>query len=147
MKDITVSNIKNWRREIHDKDACRKTINRGVTYGIVHTDFTRIVREHKERAVDHRAREELMHHIPKNTTTDHDRLALTTDDTTCTQCGRICNTIFRLLDNQITNLTVNIYSEKAEILNENEPNIFQFILLIGRQLRDVTFFNSAQENM
>ncbi|CAF4270061.1 unnamed protein product, partial [Rotaria magnacalcarata] len=70
MKDITVVNIKNWRRETYDKDTWRKTINRGVAYGIVHTDATRVVREHKERAAERRAQEELMNHTPKKTTTD-----------------------------------------------------------------------------
>ncbi|CAF2091991.1 unnamed protein product [Rotaria magnacalcarata] len=50
MKDITVVNIKNWRRETYDKDTWRKTINRGVAYGIVHTDATRVVREHKSES-------------------------------------------------------------------------------------------------
>lgn len=55
MKDITASNIKNWRRETHDKDKWRKAINRDVTYSTVHTDVTRTVREHKERAANRRA--------------------------------------------------------------------------------------------
>jgi hypothetical protein len=63
MRDINASNIKNWRRETQDRDKWRKTINHGVTYNIVHTDATRIVREYKERAANRRAREELSHQI------------------------------------------------------------------------------------
>ncbi|CAF4311483.1 unnamed protein product [Rotaria sp. Silwood2] len=121
MKDITVSNIKNWRRETNDKDTWRKTINRGVTYGIVHTDVTRIVREHKERAVDRRAREELMHHIPKNTTTDHNLLALTTDDTTCTLCGRICKNKKGLKIHRHTCINKNIIDKKAITQKVQQP--------------------------
>ncbi|CAM4847782.1 unnamed protein product [Rotaria magnacalcarata] len=104
MKDITVVNIKNWRRETYDKDTWRKTINRGVAYGIVHTDATRVVREHKERAAERRAQEELMNHTPKKTTTD---------DITCKQCGRICKNIKGLKIHHHTCIYKNITDKKV----------------------------------
>ena len=52
MRDINTSNIKNWRRETQDRDKWRKTINHGVTYNVVHTNTTRVIREHKERATN-----------------------------------------------------------------------------------------------
>ncbi|CAF3380291.1 unnamed protein product [Rotaria sp. Silwood2] len=51
-------------------------------------------------------------------------------------------TILHLLINQITHLTVNIYLDKTEIPNENEPNIFAFILLSGTCLSDLTYFQT-----
>jgi hypothetical protein len=92
MRDINASNIKNWRRETQDRDKWRKTINHGVTYNIVHTDATRIVREYKERAANRRAQEELSHQIKQNTLYDSNPLDSTTDDVTCTQCGRSVKT-------------------------------------------------------
>ncbi|CAF3565234.1 unnamed protein product [Rotaria sp. Silwood1] len=112
MKDINISNIKNWRRETHDKDKWRKTINRGVTYSIIHTDVTRIVREHKERAANRRAREELLHHIQQNTTSDPNLPASTFDDDTCTQCGRICKNRKGLKIHQHTCENKNITDKK-----------------------------------
>ncbi|CAF2728305.1 unnamed protein product [Rotaria sp. Silwood2] len=51
-----------------------------------------------------------------------------------------------LLTNQITHITVNINIEKTETSNENEPNIFEFILIYSRCLNDLTFFqNSSRE--
>jgi hypothetical protein len=90
MRDINASNIKNWRRETQDRDKWRKAINHGVTYNIVQTDATRIVREYKERAANRRAREELSHQIKQNTIYDSSPLDSTTDDVTCAQCGRVC---------------------------------------------------------
>jgi hypothetical protein len=83
MKDITVSNIKNWRRETLDKERWLKTINRDVTNSTVHLDTKRIVREHKERAANRRA-QELADQTKQNLLTS------TTNDATCTKCGRIC---------------------------------------------------------
>jgi hypothetical protein len=91
MKDINTSNIKNWRRETLDKDQWRKTINRGVTYDIVYTDAARIVREHKERATNRRAQEELSELIKQNKTIPiSNDIALPNNDARCTHCGRIC---------------------------------------------------------
>ncbi|CAF3221267.1 unnamed protein product [Rotaria sp. Silwood2] len=52
------------------------------------------------------------------------------------------NTIFRLR-NQITNLTIKIDSEDTEISNKNEVNIFILILLLSRNLRNLTLFRQC----
>ena len=98
MKDINVSNIKNWRRETQDKNKWRKTINHGVTCSIVHTDTTSIVREHKEKAMNPRARETSSHQIKQNTTRPiSNDMAPTNDDAKCTQCGNVCVTICEIV--------------------------------------------------
>ncbi|CAF1453800.1 unnamed protein product [Adineta steineri] len=53
--------------------------------------------------------------------------------------------MLHLLTNQITHITVDINSEKTEISNENEnePNIFEFILLHSTCLNDLTFFQNS----
>lgn len=92
MRDLNASNITNWRRETQDRDKWRKIINRGVTYNTVHTDITRIVRDHKERAANRRAREEQTKKIKQNTNIPiADQVANTkNDDAKCTKCGRVC---------------------------------------------------------
>ncbi|CAF1446736.1 unnamed protein product [Adineta steineri] len=54
-------------------------------------------------------------------------------------------TMLHLLTNQITHITVDINSEKTEISNENEPNIFEFILLHSTCLNDLTFFQKSSK--
>ena len=91
IKDINVSNIINWRRETQDKDKWRKTINHAVTYSIIHTDTTHIVREPREKAMNRRAREIPSHQIKQNTTRPiSNDMAPTNDQANCTQCGKIC---------------------------------------------------------
>ena len=89
MKDITISNIKNWRRESLDKDKWRKTINRDVKYNTIQTHATRIVREYKERAANRRA-QELTHQTKQNTIAYiPNLLAHIIDGVTSTLCGRV----------------------------------------------------------
>ncbi|CAF1430375.1 unnamed protein product [Rotaria sordida] len=52
------------------------------------------------------------------------------------------NTIFRLR-NQITNLTIKIDSEDTEIPNHNQVNIFILVLLLSRNLKNLTFFRQC----
>ena len=47
--------------------------------------------------------------------------------------------MIHFLENQITNLTIKIYSEKTEIPNQNEANLFMLILSLGKNLRNLTF--------
>ena len=116
MKDINVSNIKNWRRETQDKDKWRKIINYGVTYNIVHTDITRIVREHKEKAIHRRVRETPSHQIKQNTTRPvPNNMAPTNDDAKCTQCGKICKNRKGLKIHQYTCVKKTLIDKKADI--------------------------------
>ena len=51
--------------------------------------------------------------------------------------------MIHFLENQITNLTIKIYSEKTEIPNQNEANLFLLILLLGKNLRNLTFLQQS----
>ena len=115
MKDMHVSNIKNWRRETQHKDKWRKTINHGVTYSIAHTDTTRIVREHKEKAMNRRARETPSHQIKQNTTRPiSNDMAPTNDDAKCTQCGKVCKNRKVLKIHQCTCLKKTLIDKKVD---------------------------------
>jgi hypothetical protein len=90
-KNFAMLDIKNCRQETQDNNKWRKTINRDVRHTTVYTDLVRIVQEHEERAANRRAEEEISRLVKQNTTTPlTNPLASTTDDATCTQCGRIC---------------------------------------------------------
>ena len=82
-KDITTSAIKNWRRETRDKNKWRKSINHDIRCTKVHTDITRIVREHKERAANRRAEQNITKSLANNSVP-------IIDAATYVQCRRIC---------------------------------------------------------
>ncbi|CAF4436865.1 unnamed protein product [Rotaria sp. Silwood2] len=86
-KDLTLCEIKNWRREVQDKEKWRKTINKEVKSTTARSDAAHVIHEHKERAKKRRADERLLDcnkrkNSPSSTTT------VINVDTTCSLCGR-----------------------------------------------------------
>ena len=78
-KDLTTSDIKNWRREVRNKEEWRKTINQEVMATIVRSDAAQIILEHKEKAIKCRINERLL---------SYNKIQIVSDDATCPQCGR-----------------------------------------------------------
>ena len=78
-KDLITNNIKNWRREVQNKKKWRKTINQEVKSTIVRSDAAQIIREYKEKAINHRINERAP---------SYNKIQIVNDDATFPQCRR-----------------------------------------------------------
>lgn len=84
-RDLTTCEIKNWRREVLNKEQWRKTINQEVKSTTIRFDAVQIIREHKERAMKRRIDEGSIH---PNKTKNKPLTITTNDDATCSKCLR-----------------------------------------------------------
>ncbi|CAF5212401.1 unnamed protein product [Rotaria magnacalcarata] len=86
-KDLTMCEIKNWRREVQDKEMWRKTINKEVKSTTVRSDAAHVIHEHKERAKKRRTDERLLDYNKKMNTPPSTTTVINVD-ATCSICGR-----------------------------------------------------------
>ncbi|CAF2052948.1 unnamed protein product [Rotaria magnacalcarata] len=86
-KDFTICEIKSWRREVQDKEMCRKTINKEVKLTTVRSDAAHVIHVHKERAKKRRADERFLD-CNKNMNNPPSTPTIINVDTTCSLCGR-----------------------------------------------------------
>ncbi|CAF1000279.1 unnamed protein product [Rotaria magnacalcarata] len=86
-KDLTVCEIKSWRREVQDKEMWRKTINKEVKSTTVRSDAAHVIHVHKESAKKRRADERLLD-CNKKMNNPSSTPTIINVDTTCSLCGR-----------------------------------------------------------
>ncbi|CAF1113431.1 unnamed protein product [Rotaria magnacalcarata] len=86
-KDLTMCEIKNWRREVQDKEMWRKTINKEIKSTTVRSDAAHVIHEHKERAKKRRTDERLLDYNKKMNTPPSTTTVINVD-ATCSICGR-----------------------------------------------------------
>lgn len=89
--DLSTTNIRNWRREVYERDKWRKTINHDVKQKAVQSNVAHVVRQHKERAEKRREEEKAS---LTRTTTDASvsppLLTAANNQISCDMCGKLC---------------------------------------------------------